>query len=121
MTSMAAHTALRNRHRYWLWPLFLYGVAAIASSADAWWSPGDDRPLPAYVEYGNASGRLGIVNTGGQVIPDGHPFFEPLGANGRAGVSCHQPADGMSVSVPTIAQRWQQTKGSDPLFAMVDG
>lgn len=118
---METRIPIRNRRWQWLWPLSLAGVAAIASSADAWWSPGDDRPMPAYVEYDNAAGRLGIVNASGPVTTDGHPFFEPLGTHGRACVTCHQPADGMSVSVPTIQQRWQQTRGTDPLFAMVDG
>ncbi len=30
------------------------GGSAVASR---WWAPGEDRPLPAYVEYANASGR----------------------------------------------------------------
>src|SRR5690606_14715948 len=41
--------------------------------------------------------------------------------HGRGCVTCHQPADGMSLSVPTIVQRWQDTVGRDPLFAMIDG
>ena len=86
-----------------------------------WWPPGDDRALPAYVEYDNAFGRLGIVNADGPIETDGHPFFEPLGTNGRACVSCHQPADAMSLSVESIAQIWNATNGADPIFAPVDG
>src|SRR5690606_14004316 len=86
-----------------------------------WWPPGDDRPLPAYVEYENDFGRLGILNADGPVETDGHPFFEPLGTNGRACVSCHQPADAMSLSVASITQIWQATNGTDPIFAPVDG
>src|SRR5690606_38973495 len=86
-----------------------------------WWAPGDDRVLPAYVEYRNEFGRLGIVNTDGPIETDGHPFFEPLGSNGRACVSCHQPADGMSLSVDSIQQIWHASGGKDPIFAAVDG
>jgi hypothetical protein len=50
-----------------------------------------------------------------------HPFFAPLGTNGRACVTCHQPADGMSLSLDSIREQWQRTKGRDPLFAMIDG
>ena len=86
-----------------------------------WWEPGDGRTLPASVAYTNEHGRLGILNTDGAVDSRGHPFFEAIGTNGRACVTCHQPADGMSLSVDTIRARWEATQGSDPLFAAIDG
>ncbi len=91
------------------------------TAPDLWWAPGDDRPLPAYIEYENSWGRLGIVNASGTIDTTGHPFFEPLGTNGRACVSCHQPADGMSLAVTSIASRWEATHGNDPIFAAIDG
>jgi len=96
-------------------------AAPVAEPARPWWSPGEDRPLPAAVEYANAAGRFGLVNTDGEIITDGHPFFEALGSNGRGCVTCHQPSDAMSISLPTIQLRWQQTGGKDPLFAAIDG
>jgi hypothetical protein len=57
----------------------------------------------------------------GRVETRGHPFFTPLGTNGRACVTCHQPADAMSLSVATVRERWEATGGDDPLFAAVDG
>jgi hypothetical protein len=86
-----------------------------------WWAPGDDRSLPALIEYPNAWGRLGLLNTAGEVTTDNHPFFEPLGSNGRGCVTCHQPANAMSVSVEMIQAQWEATNGRDPLFADVDG
>ena len=86
-----------------------------------WWAPSDGRPFPAYVEYANASGRLGIVNASGAVETKDHPFFEAIGTNGRACVSCHQPSDGMSLAVSSIVKRWHDTKGTDPIFAAIDG
>ena len=71
--------------------------------------------------YPNAHGQLGILNTSGAVETKGHPFFEPIGGNGRACVSCHQPANAMSISVRTIQERWRATRGADPIFAPVDG
>jgi len=62
-----------------------------------------------------------VLNSGGPVSTRGHPFFEPIGQNGRACVTCHQPANGMSLSVETIRRRWDETHGKDPLFAPVDG
>ena len=95
---------------------------ALAQAApDAWWAPGDHRPFPAYVEYPNSWGRLGLVNVSGTIDTTDHPFFEALGTNGRACVSCHQPADGMSLALTSIRRRWAATKGADPIFAAIDG
>lgn len=105
-------------------------LAAIGSSNDVtaqtparggWWSPGDGRTLPATVDYANPDGSLGILNTAGAIDTKGHPFFEPIGTNGRACVTCHQPSDAMSLSAATARDRWRETGGKDPLFAAVDG
>ncbi len=98
-------------------------ASAIAANAphSQWWAPGSGRPLPAYVDYTDSTGRFGLVNSSGTVTTAGNPFFEPIGTNGRACVSCHQPADGMSLSVATIDERWRETAGRDPIFAPIDG
>ncbi|MDF3020689.1 MAG: hypothetical protein K0Q92_1992 [Steroidobacteraceae bacterium] len=90
-------------------------------SSTSWWTPGDERVLAPLAAYGNSFGTLGILNTGGPVVTAGHPFFEPIGKNGRACVTCHQPANSMSLSVEMIRRRWEDTRGKDPLFAPVDG
>jgi hypothetical protein len=94
---------------------------ATSAPAGEWWAPGDGRPLPAEASYANGAGALGILNTAGTIDTRGHPFFEPLGTNGRACVTCHQPSDGMALSVATIRERWDATRGRDPLFASIDG
>lgn len=91
------------------------------NTVDHWWSPGDTGPFPARTHYPNPYGELGVVNDEGPVDTEGHPFFEALGENGRACVSCHQPMDAMSLSLDTIRERWQETDGSDPIFAAIDG
>lgn len=89
--------------------------------ADGWWSPGENAILPQHATFKNAFGLLGIIHTGGDLDTTNHPFFTPLGTNGRACVTCHQPADSMGLSLDTIRQRWTATHGKDPLFAAVDG
>ncbi|OYW44929.1 MAG: hypothetical protein B7Z08_08360 [Sphingomonadales bacterium 32-68-7] len=96
-------------------------ASAVPNGGRAWWSPGEARDLPQAIEYENAHGRLTLYNQGGPVETSGHPFFEPLGPNGRACVSCHQPADGMSLSITSIRERWEETAGRDPIFAAIDG
>jgi hypothetical protein len=90
-------------------------------SATSWWTPGDGRTLAELAPYRNAFGSVGVLNAAGPVASAGHPFFEPIGQNGRACVTCHQPANAMSLSAEMIRQRWQETQGKDPLFAPVDG
>ena len=92
-----------------------------ARTIDAWWNPGSGEVLPSTISYMNPYGSLTILNTSGEIRTKGHAFFEPIGTNGRACVTCHQPADGMSISLETIRERWRVTSGSDPLFAAVDG
>jgi hypothetical protein len=86
-----------------------------------WFEAGASLVLPRDLTFENATGRLGILNADGPVATKGHPFFEPLGSNGRACVTCHQPASAMSLSLDLIRERWSATKGKDPLFAPIDG
>ena len=86
-----------------------------------WLPAGAELILTRELSFDNASGRLGILNADGPVNTKGHAFFQPLGTNGRACVTCHQPANAMSLSVDTIQERWRATNGKDPLFAAIDG
>jgi hypothetical protein len=92
-----------------------------AAETDRWWFPGSGETLPAETAYPNAFGELGILNTAGPIMTESHAFFEPIGANGRACVTCHQPASAMSLSTSLIQQRWRDSGGNDPLFAAIDG
>src|SRR5580700_3685014 len=87
----------------------------------AWWPPGYDGSFPAAMQLADSSGKLGVVKDGGGMATKGHPFFEPIGGNGRACITCHQPENAMSLSVATAQRRWNETNGKDPLFAAMDG
>lgn len=93
---------------------------APADNLSGWWKEGAGEHFPQTLMYPNAYGQIGVVSRSA-VDTKGHPFFEPLGTNGRACVTCHQPANSMSLSVDTIRQRWKEAGSKDPLFAMVDG
>ncbi|MEO8308909.1 MAG: hypothetical protein ABI616_12805 [Pseudomonadota bacterium] len=94
---------------------------AAAKTPDIWWSPGAGKTLPAFVSYPNEYGSLGLLNVDGPVNTKGNAFFEAIGANGRACVSCHQPGHDMSVSAAALRNRWEVTQGKDPVFAAIDG
>ncbi len=112
----------------------LFGAAAVALAILAhaqsgrsygpnhiWWEAGQGEMLPWQEEYDNPDGQIQVLNKNGAVHTKDHPFFEALGTNGRACVTCHQPSNAMSVSVKAIRGRWDETEGTDPLFAAVDG
>src|SRR5688572_21317561 len=111
----------------WIVRITLCGWLAMSLAASAqtgvrrWWAPGDGAALADFATYENDRGQVGVLNTSGRVETKAHPFFEPIGTNGRACVTCHQPADGMALSVRTVRERWEATGGKDPLFAAVDG
>ena len=86
-----------------------------------WIAAGQDGTVPEIARYKDAVGEVEVLFAGGSVPLQDHPFFTPLGTNGRACVTCHQPANGMGLAVETIRRRWQETHGKDPLFAAVDG
>lgn len=92
-----------------------YGVGPV------WWNAGQGGRLPWEETYENPEGEVGILNTRGLVRTDGHAFFEALGTNRRACVTCHQPSNGMGISTATLRERWNETGGRDPVFAAVDG
>jgi hypothetical protein len=97
-------------------------AARSGATRDArWWAPGEGRPFPAALEYPNGAGAATTLNLIGPTATENHPFFTPLGSNGRACITCHQPADGMSLALESIRRRWEETHGDDPLFAAVDG
>src|SRR5438477_12670118 len=50
-----------------------------------------------------------------------NPFFQDLGTNGRRCVSCHQPADGWTITPENVQARFLDTNGADPIFRSNDG
>lgn len=68
----------------------------------------------------NASGVSATLTTSGN-FDFNNPFFKSLGTNGRACVTCHQPAEGWTVSAAGVQKRFKKSKGTDPIFRAVDG
>lgn len=62
-----------------------------------------------------------ITTTGAHELDRNNGFFDSLGTNGRACVTCHTPEDGFSISAANIAARFDESCGTDPLFRTVDG
>jgi hypothetical protein len=98
--------------------------AAAALSALFMISPSgnaDERSfLPGMLPFANNSGLAATVSTAGRVDLTG-PFFQTLGTNGRACVTCHQPGTGWTITPEHVQTRFQETDGTDPLFRTNDG
>lgn len=104
--------------------LGIMGLAAAAQDGgygSSWWSPGEGRIFPETTDYENSEGQLRVLLSGGAMPTQEHAFFTPLEPDGRACVTCHQPADGMALSAQTARRRWDETDGKDPLFSSSDG
>ena len=69
--------------------------------------------------FPNASGAIGIVGLDHTTI--GNPFFQALGTNGRACATCHQPAQGWTITPDELRDRFERTQGLDPIFRTNDG
>ncbi len=110
------------------------GIAALAVALKAqrgysapgrtWWDGGIDTIFAREDDYENATGFLSVLNVTPVVRTRGHAFFEPLGPNGRACITCRNPGNSRHERLPrrpfTNAgpMDWQ---GKDPIFAAIDG
>lgn len=77
--------------------------------------------IPNGTFFANPNGASETYSTTGGGIDLTGSFFQSLGTNGRACVTCHQPSDGMSVAAANVQLRFDQTKGLDPIFRANDG
>jgi hypothetical protein len=77
--------------------------------------------IPTYLRSFNTSGAGETYNAAGPTDTSTNAFFQSLGTNGRACVTCHEPRSAWSVSTKSIQQRFYSSHGMDPLFRVVDG
>ena len=77
-----------------------------------------ERKLKNGQQFANPSGTHATVSTrDGRELDTDNPFFSAaLGTNGRSCATCHAAEDGMSVSVSSIKERFEESCGLDPLF-----
>ena len=75
--------------------------------------------LPHLRGYPNVSGLVRTYSTAGHLDRQ-NPFFQSLGTNGRACATCHDPANGWSVSAEAIESRFRLSRGADPIFRTND-
>ena len=79
-----------------------------------------DESLGSQLTFANPSGVHRTITTAGSFDTD-NPFFQDLGGNGRTCASCHQPAQGWTITPGEVRQRFEATGGLDPIFRNNDG
>jgi len=77
--------------------------------------------IPRFELDEDPSGALATFQPGGATIPANNAFFQNLGTNGRTCFTCHQPQSGWTVSAADVADRFAASRGTDPIFRLVDG
>jgi cytochrome c peroxidase len=104
-------------------PAQVLGVIAVACAAAWGASAGTRRPLAErdpLEPFENATGMARTLSTTGE-IDMSNPFFQSLGTNGRACVTCHQPSTGWTIVPSELRDRFEATGGLDPVFRTNDG
>jgi cytochrome c peroxidase len=76
--------------------------------------------IPDMKDYPNSSGTTRSFSANG-ALDTRNPFFQNLGSNGRACISCHQPDQGWTVTPAELQKRFDATGGLDPIFRLNDG
>lgn len=108
------------------------GVMAmgLATAATAAGSPDDSEASLRFEHNGpghsglilsrDPTGWMGTLSANGPIERTG-PFFQSLGTNGRSCATCHDLSEAMSFTPRHAQLLFATTRGSDPLFAPVDG
>jgi cytochrome c peroxidase len=97
--------------RKWILVVAFLGLAGAISAA----------VIPNLFPFLDPTGLVSTYNVNGPIEENNNPFFQSLGTNGRSCSTCHIAGNALGLSVDNIRQRFESTRGRDPLFASVDG
>jgi processive rubber oxygenase RoxA-like protein len=103
---------------------WLIAALLIAAPAAVWVASGESEEDPGLQNllqpFVNPTGVAKTFSTSGRVDTN-NPFFQSLGTNGRACITCHQPSTGWTVTPEQVQRRFDATDGLDPIFRVNDG
>jgi cytochrome c peroxidase len=98
----------------------IVGAIVIAGAVAAGGVGRADQQPDNELTFSNGRGVQRTISTAGAIDTNG-PFFQELGRNGRACVTCHQPDQAWSITPKGVRERFKVTAGLDPLFRNNDG
>jgi hypothetical protein len=99
--------------------LVIAGFSACGGGGSTTTTPPPNTTPPFQTSFTDSSGTVDTVSQ--PAIKTTNPFFAVLGTNTRTCTSCHDVADGWSVTPTHLQQKFQSTQGNDPIFLPVDG
>jgi hypothetical protein len=104
--------------------LWLIAAVLFAAPAAVWVASGEREEDPELRNllqpFVNPTGVAKTFSSLGRVNTN-NPFFQSLGTNGRACITCHQPSTGWTVTPEQVQRRFDATGGLDPIFRTNDG
>jgi cytochrome c peroxidase len=95
-------------------------LVSVVCVTTAWISNAHAADTESAQTFIDPTGVTATVDVNGHVFGRG-AFFQSLGTNGRTCATCHVASQAMSIGVTDIQARFALTRGTDPLFAAVDG
>ena len=85
----------------------------------------DSQPTPRIIDRFRVDldphGAVASFQPNGATITSNNAFFKDMGANGRTCFTCHQPQNGWTITPGDVAERFERSRGTDPIFRLVDG
>jgi cytochrome c peroxidase len=85
----------------------------------------DAQPTPRIIDRFRVDldpkGAIASFQPNGATITSNNAFFKSMGTNDRTCFSCHQPQSAWTVVPRDIAERFERSRGTDPIFRLVDG
>ena len=71
--------------------------------------------------HSDSGGAIASFQPNGATFTSSNAFFKDMGTNGRTCFTCHQPQSGWTIMPDDVAERFERSRGSDPIFRLVDG
>jgi hypothetical protein len=103
---------------------WLLAAILFAAPTAVWFASGekeeDSQPQNLLQPFVDPTGVVKTFSTLHHVDTN-NPFFQSLGTNGRACITCHQPATAWTVTPEQVQRRFNATDGLDPIFRTNDG
>lgn len=102
--------------------LVISGLSACGGGSSTTTPPPNTPPptgTPFQTAFTDSSGTVDTVSQ--PEIKTTNSFFKVLGTNSRTCATCHDVADGWSVTPSHLQSRFQSSQGADPIFLALDG
>jgi len=101
--------------------LAIFGASAAACApVDESGAADDVTARSTALTVNNATGTSQTFTASG-TIDTSNAFFQSLGTNGRACVTCHDPGDNWTIVPASLQARFNSSGGTDPVFRTNDG